>query len=388
MSEFRERLKLELKREVPFTSEIEERLARHRPNMQRASKWPIITGGVLAILAAALFFLFQLEGDANYIYSTASIPNDYEKMLEMLKENEVKIALLDEPKNGQQLVEGADVKFMGSAFAFNLHDVIVEESKDFKRGDYVLFQLEDGSQYVRQVIGFEGETYKLQQGNVLINGKQLVLPGYINSDNYIQEGNIRNISIFFETYPNYFNKNEEKEATLSKDEFLISSIDAKYEKIQSISADNITGKVVGIQRLEPTFYVTDEAAEIYEAFKKDLDVNRLVGLDPVTMFKIYKQAELEGEYHMMHALIPTTASIYHYDVASIRKLFPNENFYSKEEDESIAASYYNGLSEATYEIQGGYIANVKYPSRMFGGQMITKEMLLNEQGFWENNLYK
>ena len=380
MTDFRERLKLELKSEVPFTKEMEQRILQNGPRKKKRTSWPIFTGGVVAVVAAALFFLFQTSEDTKFLYSAADVSTDFNEMVALLKRNEVKVPLLAEVGKDQKLVTDADIKFNGSLEVFGAHNVIVEEAKDLKRGDYVLVKLENDDKVVSQLIGFEGETYKLEKGNVFINGKRLILPSFINSDDYMEKGNYWDIVRYFEPIHNEYDYLKDVEATLAKDELLIKGIEVQKQLLDTITAEQVVGKVVGVKEMTPTFVLTGEGAAIYDRFKKDLDTSKLVGLDPTTTLRMFTQADMEREYKVMQALMPTLVSIHNYDLIDIKEIFENDYGVTERERRSIYASLYNGLEEAKVEI----VMPKKSANVYFGKDNFHQQMYYNdEQGFWE-----
>ena len=389
MTDFKERLKQELKADVPFTKEMEERIMHNEPRKKKKMAWPMFTSGAVALVAAALFFLFQTSEDTNFLYNAADVSTDFDEMKAVLIQNEVKVPLLAKVGKNQQLVTDSDTYFSGLSYSFNAHDVIVEETKDLNRGDYVVIELDNGDKVVRQLVGFGGETYKLEQGNVFINDKQLILPGFINGDAYLKEGNYRDVSVYFEHLPNNYDYLKDNEAALAKDELLIRGIKIQDQLIDTIAADRVIGKVVGVQEMTPTFVLTGETAAIYERFKKSLDTSLLVGLDPVTMLRMYKQAEMEQEFEVLHALMPSTVSLHNYSLADIKNFFINPlETRTKREIESMYASSYNNLVDAKVRsIMPKTYANVEYYYGKVREGYMTQRMHYNAQGFWELLLY-
>lgn len=389
MTDFKERLKLELRSEVPFTKEVEDRIMQNEPRKKKKIAWPMLTSGAVAIVAAALFFLFQTSEDIRFLHNATDVSTDFDEIKSMLIQSEVKVPLLEEVGKNQKLVTDADAYFSGLSYGFNYHDVIVEEITDFSRGDYVLIELENGDKVVRQLVGFGGETYKLEQGNVFINDKQLILPGFINGDAYLKEGNYRDVSVYFEHLPNNYDYLKDNQATLAKDELLIRGIKIQDQIIDTIAAERVIGKVVGVQEMTPTFVLTGETAATYESFKKSLDTSLLVGLDPVTMLRMYKQAEMEQEFEVLHALMPSTVSIHNYSLADIKNFFNNPlETRTKREIESMYASLYNNLVDAKVQsIMPKTYANVEYYYGKVREGYMTQQMHYNAQGFWEFLLY-
>ena len=388
MSDFRERLKQELKADVPFTKEMKQRILQNEPSKKKRTLWPIFTGGIVAVVAVVLFFLIQTSENTKllYLYNAAEVSTDFHEMLALLKQNEVKVPLLAEVGQDQKLVTDADIRFNGQLDVFNAHHVVVEQAKNLKRGDYVLVELEKGYKVVSQLIGFEGETYKLEKGNVFINDKQLILPGFINGDIYKKEGNYRDIFRYFEPMHNEYHYLKDVEETLAKDEFLIKGINFSKELFNTIASEQVMGKVVGVLESTPNFMVTGEAAIIYEDLKKNLDTSKLVGLDPATMLRMVKQAEMEREYEVVQALMPTTVNIHNYDLVDIKEYVEwNYENITERERQSIYASLFNGLAEAEFEIVlPKTSAEVLFYIGDESNEFFTRfPMYYNEQGFWE-----
>ena len=386
MSDFKETLKQELKADAPFTKELEQRILTHQPSRKKRFSWPILTGSIVAFVAAALFFLFQTSEDTKFLYNTADVSTDFDSMLALLKQNEVKVPLLTEVGKEQKLVTDAEIKFNGKFYIFGEHNVVVEEAKNLKRGDYILIEHENGDKVVSQLIGFEGEKYKLEKGNVFINNQQLILPGFVNGDDYKKEENYWYIFRYFEPMHNEYDYLKDVEAKLAKDELLIKGIEAHKQLFTTIPTGQVIGKVVGVLEMTPNFMVTGEAATIYESFKKDLDTSKLVGLDPTTILRMFTQAEMEREYEVMQALMPTTVNIHNYDLVDIKGIFDGDyETITERERRSIFASFYNGLAKAEYKIvTPKYSAEVLYYfGKVTEGMNMSQPMYYNEQGFWE-----
>jgi signal peptidase I len=110
-------------------------------------------GGLLVEALHTLVFALSLS---IVIYLFFAIPNQVQgsSMYPFLKEDEVLLT------NKFIQITGGD-------------DHIIEDY-NYKRGDLVVFQLPDQPDLVKRVIGLPGETVKIRDGRVIVNGEVLV----------------------------------------------------------------------------------------------------------------------------------------------------------------------------------------------------------------------
>lgn len=104
-------------------------------------------------------------------------------------------------------------------------------NKGPQRFDVIVFELIEGSDYnyVKRVIGLPGETVRIEQGSIFIDGKQLLDP------------------ILGEVYESLYAKNE---ITLGEDEYFVLgdnrefSLDSRDRNFGNVSGELIIGKIL------------------------------------------------------------------------------------------------------------------------------------------------
>jgi len=382
MSDFRERLKQDLKVEAPFTQELAKRIEFYKPIRKKRTAKPAFMLGIVAVVAAVFIFLLQATNNPSYLMNANDVPTSMPQLLEQLKNNEVNLPLLSNVKENQQLVTDAHMVLNGELRYFNSHKAIVEDVNNYKRGDYVLIE-HSGQKYIRQLVGLGGETYGIDGGNVFINERRLVLPGLVYAPN---DG-----TVSFNEYYRYFNQKpirldyRELEMIISEDEYLVQSITALQYPVQKIHEEQVIGKVVGFEKVEPTFLLTGEDKNLFESFKKDKDVQKLVGVDPSIIIRMFHTALMEEDAETIYALVPSYVRLHNLKVEQVEEMFFAEDIdMSKESRTSSYAASHNGLENARVEYYGGK-ATIYYRNNK-GQEGTTLQLYKNAQGFWEVQL--
>ena len=169
MTNFKQALKYELKQDVPFTDELKQKLISGQKRAKKKSFVPYLTGGAFALIAMILF-LFVNKTEPYVLLKAEDVPTAYMDVLEILQKTEARLPLVKEVGSNQTLYTGVDTLFKGKLAYYGHDHVIVEKNSSYSRGDYVLFQLETGEQYVRQVLAFENETFEKRNGNIFVEG--------------------------------------------------------------------------------------------------------------------------------------------------------------------------------------------------------------------------
>ena len=384
MSDFKGKLAQELKKDAPFTKDLEERIVSFRPRKKPTLLKPAFTLGGLAIIAMLFVFLFEKTETADPLMVASEVPTNTDAFIKQLQQNEVILPLLDDIEDDQEVIKVDNITLYGKMSWFSYHNLVTETVKKLKIGDYVLVEL-DGEQAVRQVVALEGDTYKVEDRNVYINDKRLMLPGY--SYMKVDEGTDYRLVVNYFHQDIYIQRVEDE--VVAKQEILISEISNTSKLVVAIPQERIMAKVVGIQKIEPTFIVTGDDRALYESFKEDKDIQKLIGVDPVTMARMYHTAELEEDAEMLHAFMPSYVKLHQLTVEDVHERFlQTPVHFSKEEHASQIAYSYNGLENGeVYYTGGNQVANIRYKSGNFWDEMhLTVSMYLNSHGFWERKL--
>ena len=379
MSDFRERLKQDLKVEAPFTKEVAKRIEFYKPIRKKRVVKPTFVLGIVTVVAAIFIFLMQASNNPSYLMNANEVPTSVPQLIEQMKKNEVNLPFLLKMEEDQQLITDADIMMNGELIYFSSHNVIVEEVKHYKRGDYVLIE-HSGEKYVRQLVGLGEETYGIDGGNVFINEKRLLLPGFV----YAQNDN----TVPYHEFTRYFNlmpirvEYREMDMTISEDEYLVQSITTPQHPVEKIQKEQVIGKVVALEKVEPTFLLTGEDKKLFESFKTDKDVQKLVGVDPSIIIRMFLTTIMEEDAETLYALMPSYVKLHNLTVKQFEKeFFIDEINMDREREFSHYAAMYNGLENSRVEYSNGkatiYFKNNK------GIEGSTFQLYKNAQGFWE-----
>ena len=130
---------------------------------------------------------------------------------------------------GQTIITGQSMAPMLNAEDVCLVNRLVYDLGNPHRFDVVLFEREDtGKEYVKRVIGLPGETVRITDGNVYIDGRIL-------ESEYLQNIALSGIA--------------ENDVVLSEDEYFVmgdnsgSSEDSRFSNIGNVKRSSITGKL-------------------------------------------------------------------------------------------------------------------------------------------------
>ena len=351
MTNFKQALKYELKQDVPFTDELKQKLISGQKRAKKKSFVPYLTGGAFALIAMILF-LFVNKTEPYVLLKAEDVPTAYMDVLEILQKTEARLPLVKEVGSNQTLYTGVDTLFKGKLAYYGHDHVIVEKNSSYSRGDYVLFQLETGEQYVRQVLAFEKESFEKRDGEVFVEGKQLMLPGLISTTKYKEEMDFHYSNVYFNSSQAYDTSTAAPQK-LKHGEMLVQAGFDSNEKTEIIQKDQVIGKVVALQYFEPTFLLTGDDAEIFASFKKDHNVEKLIGLDPALILRMYTIALMEHDVETLYAMVPSHVSLHDLTLAQFEEsMFDNKLIVELTESEKIStiAYQYNGLENAQVEI--------------------------------------
>ena len=389
MNNLKEHLKQELRTEAPFTKDIKQRILKNdrpgkAPSKKKNWKVSVISVAFVLILGFAVMLQFKPGGETAS-KTVAKLPTDTNELLALLQENENVLPII---KSNGQLVINPDISFLiGKQWMLSNLPMVIEPNAEIQVGDYIAYY----NTYditVSPVYGVAGDKVQLSNGQVSLNGDFLALPGTVAPIEF-DDAEQQEIFQYYFGYRYHFNKPQRDYIDvdfepLSANEYAVYMND-KGHTAQVIKESQIIGKVIGIEKLEPTFTLTTEEQSQYNAFKENYDMSVLVGVEPLTITKMYLQAEMERDYETQNALIttregPARARIVR-DLQNTQKL--KEYYFSEDIQRLLSAYRFNGIERGQFEqrSENGGVINFFPPNS--GSMETSVGMLKNEQGIWQ-----
>jgi hypothetical protein len=400
MTNLKELLNYELKRDVPYTQKLEQRILAYVPKKKYLRKWSIFGSAAVAITAACLLILIQfsplneqpisLDQPKDVLIAKEDVPSNMDDLLAMLQQNETIIPFKEKASKNEVLYTNETIYPFYSGKNFPLADlnIFVTKEAPLYRGNYALIN-QEGHPHVRQVLAFEGESYYKVRGELFVDGKKVMLPGMLATDLYMTEAIYRYSSWYFDLLQNG-DRTSTDPVTLQEGEMLVVSIDDQYNKVQVIKTVSILGKVTGVQYEEPSFMLTSDAAKRAKAFTKTYDTNLFVNEDPLFMAQLFMTYLYEGNVEALYALSPTVVEENNYTIEQFREVVygPENLLTDKKAVQSILAASYYGLEkgDVTYGTFSDQYATVTFKGKektLYNTYSNTIAMIKNEQGFWE-----
>ena len=385
MGTFKEDLRKELLREATFTEEIKVRIVQGTTKRKRKVQWkmPAVSVAFVAVLMAFVFL--NIEREPFTPFTVNALPENAGDLIQLLQENEIVLPYVEDANENQRIIY-PDVSYMqyGYLQSFSYHPMIVEEASTYEIGDYVAYkQGEDDANAIAQVIGRPGDVVTFTTGQVLVNGQVLALPKMIGTIE-VPEGERQPIeSSYFEYYyqgieQEYFDTTITE---VEKDEIVISW----GYLIEKITLDETIGKVVAIQKIEPSFLLNETEQVIYDQFKENYDVEVLRNVDPVTIAKMYAVSDLEQDIETNYALLTDEETLRAWSREEHDERFLRDNIYDLSDDEinMIFALQYNGIEYGRFIESEGIGGTVEFTPSYKPNMPMSFHMIQNPDGIWQ-----
>ncbi|KOS68901.1 hypothetical protein AEA09_10335 [Lysinibacillus contaminans] len=388
MNNLKDQLKQELRTEAPFTEDMKQRILKNgRPGKAPSKKinWKVsvISLAFVLILGFAVMLQFTPDG-ATASKTVAALPTDPNELMALLQENETVLPIIE--SNGQLVIRPDTSYLMGKQWMLSNLPMLIEPEAEIQVGDYVAYYGVDGVN-VANVYGVAGDNVQTSQRQVTLNGDFLALPGTVAPIEF-ENTEQQEIFKYYFGYRYHLNRKQrdyidvELEA-LSTGEYAVYTNDSGHTA-GVIKESQLIGKVVGIEKLEPTFTLTAEEQSLYDEFKENYDLSLLVGVEPLTITKIFLQAEMELDYETYYALFtnregPARARIEHY-IQDTRKI---KDYYFTEDIQRLLSAYtFNGIERGKFEqrSENGGVINIP-PTE--SNNISSVGMIKNEQGIWQ-----
>ena len=389
MNNLKEQLRQELRAEAPFTEDMKQRiLMNNRPVKTPAKKgnWQVSVISLVFVLILGFLVMLQVTPDGTTASKmVTTLPTDPKELLTLLKENETVLPIIE--SNGQLVIDPDTSFLMGKQWMLSNLPMVIEPDAEIQVGDYIAYYGVDGVT-VANVYGVAGDKVQTSHGQVSVNGDLLALPGTVAPIEF-DDAEQQEIFKYYFGYRYHFNKPQRDYIDVELDslranEYAVYMNDNGHTAMV-VKDSQLIGKVIGIEKLEPTFTLTAEEQSLYEAFKEHYDLSLLVGAEPLTITKMFLQAELELDYETYNALFtnregPARARIEHY-IQDTQKI--KEYYFTEDIQRLLSAYNYNGIEGGQFEqrSENGGVINFIPPNS--GSLETSVGMLKNEQGIWQ-----
>ncbi|MEK4229612.1 hypothetical protein [Solibacillus sp. FSL H8-0538] len=389
MNNLKEQLKQELRSEAPFSEDMKRRiLINKQPGKASVKKlnWQVYTVALAFLLI--LSFIGMTQDETMATKTVATLPTNQNELFTLLQENETVLPIIE--PNGKLVVEpkpGASY-LMGKQWMLANLPMVIEREAAIQVGDYIAYYGLSGVN-VATVYGVTEDKVQMENGQITLNGEFLALPGAVKpvGDQDAEEKEIA--KYYFGEREHYFKTQDYIDVELEQlrtNEYAVYSNDNGHT-VKVINDNQLIGKVVGIQKLEPSFTLTTEEQSLYGAFKETYDLSLLLDVEPLTITKMYLQAEMELDYETYYALLtdrdPTRTVRANY----LQRTQKIRDYYFTEDIQRLLSAYgFNGIEEGQFEQINeinGMIHFFPTSPTSTSSLETSAGMLKNEQGIWQ-----
>jgi len=389
MNNLKEQLKRELRADVPFTEDMKQRmLVPNRPVNKRIKKqywrFPLIVLTFVLILGFVLKLQFTPQ-ESTAAKTVATLPTDPYDLVNLLQKNETVLPIIE--SNDSAVIEPTISYVMGKQWPLSYLPMVIDPQATIAVGDYIAYY-DMYDIVVSPVFGVECDKVQTLHGQVTLNGELLALPGAVAPVQFSQPKQQEIFKYYFidrsHTDTPQSKSIDVELAPLQKNEFAVYTYN-KGSTVKMINDGSLIGKVVGFKKFEPTFTLNEEEQSLYHAFKENYDLNVLLGVDPVSIAKMYAIAEAQRDYATKLALyttrdVPERSEIVKY----MQDTQPIREYYATEEIQRLLSAYmFNGMEEAEFEQIDDIEGTIQFIPEYGNSSKRGATMIKNEQGIWQ-----
>ena len=251
---------------------------------------------------------------------------------------------------------------------------------EFERGEVVRYVDDDGMVVVSRIVGLPHERFAVRNGTVIIDGTPLHQDlGYAKANGEMTIENYKskysNQSVNPEAMQDVFYMNLD-EIKLGEAEYVVVPDNWWRGKIEVIPQNEILGKVLGYSPHAMTDEWTNSEITAYKAFKENYDSSVLIGLEPVTIARLYMYTSLLGDREAQYHLLTTRPE---YERWSLEEHL-SPNYQGAPTDPEYIIELAKKLNEGQFIETGpgqGYIQHGE------GIDMIGFNLIQGENGAWQ-----
>lgn len=363
MNGFKERLKRELREDVPFTNDVKRRLL--QPKQQPRKNWRVAAVSVVAcclvvLLASTLLFPQQ---------DALRFANSGKELLPIV---EVADGEVIEPDTGYLL---------GEQWMFHGSPMVVDQDAPVTYGDYVAYYT-PREIVVSTVLGLANDTVVMGDGLVTVDGTVLTVRGLGEKITaQIKKDPFKNPYYFYSWGEDKDFINETIE--IAKDELVVYSNEEGHRLVK-ITEAQLIGKVTALyQTKQAAFQLLPEEQALYDAFKLDYNLERLRDVSPVVIVKMFLLSEMEKDFETYEALFTTVENN---ETREVKQYYETtrrvrEEMFTRELNEMFMTPMLHCLEDATFEQETATKGWVKFFDS--DGTETGLGMTKNEQGIWQ-----
>jgi len=123
------------------------------------------------------------------------------------------------------------------------------------------------------------------------------------------------------------------------------------------------------------FELTAKEEEVYSVFQKDLNLKHLIGLEPISVAKLYVKAGIDKKYDVQYALYTDREGYVQWSEEEDEKI-PDSDRGSKEQ----TIKKFNNIDKGTFIKTSDYRGYIEYDT---GEETIGFQMIKNEDDIWQ-----
>ena len=388
MNNFKEQLRRELRADVPFTEEMKQRILTHdrlTKGMSKKYNWRVsIISLAFVVILGFVAMLSFISNETMASKTVTTLPKNADDLIALLKKNETVLPVIE--SNGREVIHPDTSFLIGKQWMLSGLPMVVEPDAEIQVGDYIAYYNTYDITVV-PVYGVAGDQVQTSNGQVMVNGEFLALPGTVPPITF-EDAEQQKILQYYFGYRSHFSRAQRETIDVGLDqlrehEYAVYMND-EGQTVKMIKASQVIGKVVGIEKLEPSFTLTEDEQSLYKAFKEQYDLSLLKGVEPLTIVKMYLQAEMERDFETYYALFtnregPVQAIIEQYK--QTQKIM--EYYFTEDIHKLLNAYTFNGLKEGEFVQRSENGGEINFIPTNSNSLEFSVGMLKNEQGIWQ-----
>ncbi|MEK3766574.1 hypothetical protein [Solibacillus sp. FSL K6-4121] len=365
MKEFKNQLKRELQQDAPYTTELKQRLLQTKRKPKKRN-WQVLSVSVAMCCLIGMIVYAQFAPQ-----QSVQTANEGNPLLPIIKD-----------VTALEVIKPQTAYLLGEQWMLHGFRMVIDEEAKITYGDYVAYYGPEGI-VVSTVLGLANDSVTMDEGQIRVNGTILTVRGLGKKIGEAEQKDPFKNPYYFYEWGIQFTPFANETVDTAKDELLVYNKE-DHQQLLKIKDAQLAGKVTAIYApVELALTLTPEEQAVYEAFKTDYDLERLRGISPIAITKMFLLSESEQDYETYEALFTNVENKHTIEVKQYYETTKavRQQLYTPELNRLMIASGFNGIEKASFEVRSETEGWVVYTGE--NGLPAKVRMEKNEQGIWQ-----